>query len=211
MNTTAGILKIIFVLQAVRAGLHLFLFSTSPSRSIIEKDIQRWVNEIEEIKTSSPKWYGLVWLIWHYPEYRNLFYYRIKRDKKIGSRILLELAKLFFAPVNTLFIDTPCIGEGFFIQHGFSTIIAARSIGRNCWVNQQVTIGFSDKGKLPTLGDNVQVTAGAKVFGDITIGDNSLIGANAVVCKSVPPNCTVVGIPGHIVRREGKKVNECLK
>jgi serine O-acetyltransferase len=113
--------------------------------------------------------------------------------------------------MNTLFIDTPSIGEGLFIQHGFSTIIAARSIGKNCWVNQQVTIGFSDKGKLPTLGDYVQVTAGAKVFGDITIGDNARIGANAVVCKNVPPNCTVVGMPGRIIRRDGEKVNQCLE
>ena len=211
MNTTAGTTKFLFTIQAVRAGLHLFLFSTSPSKTVIKKDIERWLCETEDMEVSSPKWRGLVWLLWKYPEYRNLFYYRIKRDKKIGSRILLEFAKLGFAPMNTLFICSPCIGEGLFIQHGFSTIIAARSIGKNCWINQQVTIGFSDKGKLPTLGDHVHVTAGAKVFGDIVIGDNSLIGANAVVCKNVPPNCTVVGVPGHIVKRDGKKVDQCLE
>jgi serine O-acetyltransferase len=95
MNTTAGILKIIFAIQALRAGLHLVLFSTSPSRSIIEKDIERWLIEIEEIEVSSPKWYGLVWLLWNYPEYRNLFYYRIKRERKIASRIVLDWQSCF--------------------------------------------------------------------------------------------------------------------
>lgn len=118
----------------------------------------------------------------------------------------MEVAKVFFTPMNTLFIDSPDIGEGLFIQHGFSTIIAARSLGKNCWINQQVTIGFADDGKAPTIGDNVHITAGAKVFGDILIGDNSLIGANAVVFKNVPPNCTIVGVPGYIVKRDGEKV-----
>ena len=122
----------------------------------------------------------------------------------------MEIANLFFAPMSTLYIFSSSIGEGLFIQHGFSTIIAAHSIGKNCWINQQVTIGFSGDGKSPTIGDNVQITAGAKVFGDITIGDNSLIGANAVVFKDVPKNCTVVGVPGYIVKRDGKKVKEPL-
>ena len=123
----------------------------------------------------------------------------------------MEIASLFFAPMSTLYIFAPNIGEGLFIQHGFSTIIAANSIGKNCWINQQVTIGFSGDGKSPVIGDNVQITAGAKVFGDITIGDNSLIGANAVVFKDVPKNCTVVGVPGYIVKRDGKKVKEPLE
>lgn len=211
MDKSSNITNLIILFQAVRAFLHLLLFSISPAKAIINKDIERWLHEThddEEIGTS--KWKGLVWLLWKHPEYRNLFYYRIKRDKKIANRILLEISNLFFAPMNTLFIFSPSIGEGLFIQHGFSTIIAANSIGKNCWINQQVTIGFSGDGESPTIGDNVQITAGAKVFGNITIGDNSLIGANAVVFKDVPPNCTVVGVPGYIVKRDGKKVKESL-
>ncbi len=210
MNEPSGMMNFIFFLQAARAGFHLFLFSLSSSKPVIEKDIERWLRETQDIDVNSPKWRGLVWLLWKYPEYRNLFYYRIKSDKRILNRILLEIAKLFFAPMSTLFINTPSIGDGLFIQHGFSTIIAARSIGKNCWINQQVTIGFSDYGQEPTIGDNVQITAGAKVFGNIVIGDNSLVGANAVVFKNVPPNCTVVGVPGYIVKRDGKKVRESL-
>jgi serine O-acetyltransferase len=112
--------------------------------------------------------------------------------------------------MDTLYIHTSTIGAGLFIQHGFSTIISAESIGQNCWINQQVTIGYSNVTDRPTIGDNVRITAGAKVFGNITIGNNSIIGANAVVFKDVPPNCTVVGVPAHIVKRDGKRVNQPL-
>lgn len=110
----------------------------------------------------------------------------------------------------TLYIYTKDIGPGLFIQHGFATIISARKIGRNCWINQQVTIGYLNDTDCPTLCDNVAVHAGAKVIGDVTVGDNSIVGANAVVVKDVPENCTVVGVPAYIVRKNGLKVKEPL-
>jgi serine O-acetyltransferase len=109
-----------------------------------------------------------------------------------------------------LFITTETIGEGLFIQHGFATVIAARSIGRNCWINQQVTIGFSNKDDCPVLEDNVTINAGAKVIGGIKVGKNSIVGANAVVVKNVPENCVVVGVPAYIVKRDGQKVKQEL-
>ena len=62
----------------------------------------------------------------------------------------------------------------------------------------------------PTLHNNVMISAGAKIIGDITIGDNSIVGANSVVLKDVPPNCTVVGVPGMIVKENGVKVHREL-
>ncbi|MHB8846860.1 MAG: serine O-acetyltransferase [Burkholderiales bacterium] len=112
--------------------------------------------------------------------------------------------------MSTLFIRTPRIGPGLFIQHGFATIIAAREIGDNCFINQQVTVGYSNATDAPTIGNNVSISAGAKVIGGIHIGDNVKIGANAVVVKNVPANVTVVGVPGRIVKRDGKRVNESL-
>ncbi len=97
-----------------------------------------------------------------------------------------------------------------FIQHGFATIISAKSIGRNCWINQQVTIGYTNATDCPTLGDNVVVNAGAIVIGNVTLGDRCRVGAGAVVVKSVPPDCTVVGNPARIVRRNGVRVDEAL-
>ena len=110
----------------------------------------------------------------------------------------------------TLYIYTKDIGPGLFIQHGFATIISAEKIGRNCWINQQVTIGYLNDTDTPTLGNNVVIHAGAKVLGRLRIGDNCTVGANAVVVKDIPENCTVVGVPAYIVRRDGVKVKEPL-
>ncbi len=102
------------------------------------------------------------------------------------------------------------IGRGFFIDHGSGVIIGETTIiGDNVTLYQGVTLGGTGKetGKRhPTLCDNVMVSAGAKVIGSFTIGENSKIGAGSVVLEEVPPNCTVVGVPGRIVKRDNIKV-----
>jgi serine O-acetyltransferase len=95
-----------------------------------------------------------------------------------------------------------------FIQHGICTIIAAKTIGENCFINQQVTIGYKDKMNSPTIGNNVVIASGSKVIGGVTIGDNVTIGANAVVVKNVPENCVVVGVPAYIIKRNRVRVKE---
>lgn len=103
------------------------------------------------------------------------------------------------------------IGKGAFIDHGMGVVIGETAIvGEYVLIYQGVTLGGTGKesGKRhPTLGDNVVVGAGAKVLGNIEIGSNSRIGAGSVVIKCVPPDCTVVGIPGRIVHRHGVKVS----
>ena len=102
------------------------------------------------------------------------------------------------------------IGKGLFIDHGNGVIIGETAIiGDNVTLYQGVTLGGTGKetGKRhPTLRNNVMVSAGAKVIGSFTIGENSKIGAGSVVLEEVPPNCTVVGVPGRIVKRENRKV-----
>ncbi|MCI8579689.1 MAG: serine O-acetyltransferase [Dorea sp.] len=102
------------------------------------------------------------------------------------------------------------IGKGLFIDHGSGVIIGETAeLGDNVTLYQGVTLGGTGKeqGKRhPTLKDNVMVSAGAKVLGSFTIGENSKIGAGSVVLKEVPPNCTVVGVPGHIVKMGNVKV-----
>lgn len=102
------------------------------------------------------------------------------------------------------------IGKGFFIDHGSGVIIGETTIiGDNVTLYQGVTLGGTGKetGKRhPTLCDNVMVSAGAKILGSFTIGENSKIGAGSVVLEEVPPNCTVVGVPGRIVKRGNQKV-----
>ena len=102
------------------------------------------------------------------------------------------------------------IGKGLFIDHGSGVIIGETAvIGNNVTLYQGVTLGGTGKeqGKRhPTFKDNVMVSAGAKILGSFTIGENSKIGAGSVVLEEVPPNCTVVGVPGRVVRRDDKKV-----
>ena len=101
-------------------------------------------------------------------------------------------------------------GRGFFIDHGSGVIIGETTIiGDNVTLYQGVTLGGTGKetGKRhPTLEDNVMVSAGAKILGSFTIGENSKIGAGSVVLEEVPANCTVVGVPGRIVKRDNQKV-----
>jgi len=100
------------------------------------------------------------------------------------------------------------IGEGFFIDHGAGVVIGETAeIGDNVTLYQGVTLGGTgkEKGKRhPTIGNNVVISTGAKVLGSFKIGDNVKIGAGSVVLKEVPPNSTVVGVPGRIVKREGQ-------
>lgn len=102
------------------------------------------------------------------------------------------------------------IGKGFFIDHGSGVIIGETTIiGDNVTLYQGVTLGGTgkEKGKRhPTIGDNVMISAGAKILGSFTIGENSKIGAGSVVLKAVPPNSTVVGVPGHVVKKNDVRV-----
>ncbi len=102
------------------------------------------------------------------------------------------------------------IGEGFFIDHGNGIVIGETTIiGNNVTLYQGVTLGGTGKetGKRhPTIEDNVMISAGAKVLGSFTIGANSKIGAGSVVLEEVPRNCTVVGVPGRIVRCENETI-----
>ncbi len=105
------------------------------------------------------------------------------------------------------------IGRRFLIDHGMGIVIGETTvIGDDCMIYQGVTLGGTGKetGKRhPTLGDNVVVGVGAKVLGNITLGDNSKVGGGAVVVKDVPADCTVVGVPGHVVRIDGKRPADC--
>ncbi len=102
------------------------------------------------------------------------------------------------------------IGKGLFIDHGHGVVIGETAIvGDNVTLYQGVTLGGTGKesGKRhPTIGDNVMISAGAKILGSFTVGENSKIGAGSVVLSEVPPNCTVVGVPGRIVKRDNIKM-----
>lgn len=150
------------------------------------KDLKRW-KEICHLEGSNAV--ILAQLLWDKKEFRNLFIYRNSH-----RRVFRCWIAFWYRPMDTLFIETPEIGGGLFIQHGFATMIAAKSIGENCWINQQVTVGYTGKG-CPQIGNDVMITCGAKVLGNITVGDGAVIGANAVVVKDVEPGAVMGGVP----------------
>lgn len=131
---------------------------------------------------------------------------------KLGLRTIPRLISQFSRLVTGIEIHPGAeIGSGFFIDHGMGVVIGETTeIGDNVTLYQGVTLGGTGKesGKRhPTIGDNVMISAGAKILGSIEIGDNVKVGAGAVVLDSVPDNCTVVGIPGRVVVEDGEKVD----
>jgi len=102
------------------------------------------------------------------------------------------------------------IGKGLFIDHGHGVVIGETAIvGDNVTLYQGVTLGGTGKehGKRhPTIGNNVMISAGSNVIGSFTVGENSKIGAGSVVLSEVPPNSTVVGVPGRVVKRDNVKI-----
>ncbi len=102
------------------------------------------------------------------------------------------------------------IGPGLFIDHGMGVVIGETTeIGEDVTLYQGVTLGGTSLEKVkrhPTIGSGVVIGAGASVLGPFSVGDNSRIGSGSVVVKAVPPNCVVVGVPGRITHRDGKRV-----
>ena len=147
-----------------------------------------------------------------YPGLQALFFHRIAhRFYKIGipffPRLISHLAR-FFTGIEIH--PGAQIGAGVFIDHGMGVVIGETAIvGDRCLIYQGVTLGGTGKetGKRhPTLGENVVVGGGAKVLGNIQIGNDVRIGAGSVVLRNVPSDCTVVGIPGRIIYRSGAKI-----
>ena len=124
------------------------------------------------------------------------------RNFKLAGRMVSQIMR-FFTGVEIH--PGAQIGPGFFIDHGMGVVIGETTeIGQNVTLYHGVTLGgvSLEKGKRhPTIGDNVVIGAGAKVLGNIRIGDNSRIGANAVVVKAAPANSVIVGVPGQVVVR----------
>lgn len=170
---------LIILFNCIRCLPHIILYLSHNNRIVIDSDIKAG---LKNMKLEYRSLFGLLYLLSFCKEYRNLFYYR--------TRPFSFLLNLICHQEQTLFIQTKKIGEGLTIVHGFATAIGAESIGKNCLIFQQVTIGGTDHGA-PTIMDNVKIYAGAIIVGKITVGNNVVIGANATVYKDVPDNSMV--------------------
>ena len=168
----------------------------SKQRGLIEMDVERW-NKIDGLDMGLFK--SINWYMTYKKEFRNLIQHRFKHPSySVSSLIHFAIARVLWKPMESLYIYTKNIGGGFYIQHGFATIISAQRIGENCRVYQQVTIGYKGDDS-PILMDNVSVTCGAKVLGKLTMYDNSLAAAGSVVVKDVPENAIVAGVPAKVI------------
>ena len=149
-----------------------------------------------------------------YPGLHALWAHRIANDLwrrrlRLFARTISQIGR-FFTGIEIH--PGATIGRRFFIDHGMGVVIGETAIiGDDVLLYHQVTLGGTSLERTkrhPTLGNGVLVGMGAKILGPITIGDYCKIGANAVVNKDIPANCTVVGIPGRIVRRDGERFDE---
>ena len=149
--------------------------------------------------------YPGVWAVMLHRPAHWLYRHHCKLLARIISQIMRWFTGIEIHPGAT-------IGHRCFIDHGMAVVIGETSeIGDDVTIYQAVTLGGTGKdcGKRhPTIGNNVVISSGAKVLGPFKVGDNSKIGAGSVVLKEVPPNCTVVGIPGQIVMQAGMKSEE---
>ena len=168
-------------------------------------------NEINVIRERDPA-IKSDWEVLLYPSFKVILNYRVAHRlyKKKHYFLARWISQRAARKTGIEIHPGATIGEGLFIDHGSGVIIGETTIiGNNVTLYQGVTLGGTGKeqGKRhPTLEDNVMVSAGAKVIGSFTIGENSKIGAGSVVLEEVQPNCTVVGVPGRIVKMDNKKI-----
>ena len=145
-----------------------------------------------------------------YPSFKVMLHYRLAHKLYLKKHYFLArwISQRGVRKTGIEIHPGAQIGKGFFIDHGNGVIIGETTIiGDNVTLYQGVTLGGTGKeqGKRhPTIGNNVMISAGAKVLGSFTIGDNSKIGAGSVVLEEVPPNSTVVGVPGRVVKRNNQ-------
>ena len=168
----------------------------SDQKHLVNMDIARW-NEIHKIHAGL--FQSLNWHLTEHKQFRNLLQHRLKNPSRSGKAWLhFFIARMLWKPLDSLYLNTIDIGGGFYIQHGFSTIVSAQKIGENCRIFQQVTIGYKNN-EQPILEDYASVACGAKVLGGVTMHRNSLAAAGAVVVKDVPENAIAGGVPAKII------------
>lgn len=171
------------------------------------------IEDIRAYKKNDPAARSAIEVLLLYNGLHAVFHYRIAHalyriHLRFLARLISQLSK-FFTGVEIH--PAAKIGRRLVIDHGTGIVIGATTeIGDDCLLYQGVTLGGTGKdvGKRhPTLGNNVMVGSGAKVLGPFKVGDNARIAANSVVLREVPPNATVVGVPGRIVRLSGEKLD----
>jgi serine O-acetyltransferase len=170
------------------------------------------LDDARSIAKRDPAAKSVIEVILLYPGFHAVFFHRIShRFYKIKLFFIARAISQLNRFITGIEIHPGAkIGKGLFIDHGKGVVIGETAeIGDNCTIYHGVTLGGTGKerGKRhPTIGSNVLISAGAKILGPFKVGDNSKVGANAVVLCEVEPNTTVVGVPGRTVKRGESKI-----
>ncbi|MCQ2461355.1 MAG: serine O-acetyltransferase [Clostridia bacterium] len=169
--------------------------------------------DVKCVKERDPAARGTLEVLFLYPGLHAIWYYRIahyfqnRKHYFIARAISQHAAKTTGVEIH----PGATIGRRFFIDHGHGVVIGETTeIGDDVTIYQGVTLGGTgkDKGKRhPTIGNNVMIGSGAKVLGPFKVGDNSNVASGAVVLEEIPANCTAVGVPAQVVRRDGVRVD----
>ena len=209
MNNSHSLTETHQHLQTSQPSISLDNIQPRPPANPIEVAIADW----QIIKQHDPSARNWLEILFCYPGFQAISCHRFVHWL---YRLKLPFIPRFIASLNRFFTGIEIhpgatIGKGLFIDHGTGVVIGETAIlGDGVVIYQGVTLGGTGKetGKRhPTLGNNVLVGAGAKILGNINIGDNVRIGAGSVVLRNVPSDCTVVGIPGRIIRNGSRSID----
>lgn len=188
--------KILAIINMYRVIPFYCLCMSCKFKDKVEKDLKRWKMKHTNLRECSDL-NSFSWLMMNTKEFRNVMFNRLHRNV-----IRYVIGRILFKPLESLYINMPPenIGGGFYLQHGFSSVIAANRIGENCSINQQVTIGYNGNFS-PVIENNVTIAAGAIVVGNIHIESNAIIGAGSVVVHDVHENEIVAGVPAKVIKK----------
>lgn len=189
--------KLYYYIRLCKWLPHLVVYHRFHNKALLDYERDMWLEKIGFIAERGTL--GFIKLLDGYPEYRSLFYWRTKAHR---------LSRWYPGQINlSIPIDSDKVGKGLMIWHGYSTVINAKKIGENFQVWHNVTIGKKTTSQTidtPIIGDNVSICTGGVCIGDIVIGNNVVIGANATVTKNVPDDTVVVN---QSVKYLKKKIN----
>ncbi len=168
---------------------------------LFKQDVQRWIIPGEVADPAQVTWKKTLRLLFRHMQLRAMLVYRLAcwcHQKHLHGlpTLLVRMLTLFYG------LDFPVslkIGGGLYIAHTYGVVIMCESIGRNCSIISNVTIGLRNERAFPVIGDDVFIGAGARVLGGIQIGDGARIGANAVVIEDIPAGATAVGVPARVL------------
>lgn len=196
--------KILLTMGACTCIPHILLYllrRNTDNGKRLKMDVKEWLRIKKHSNYGTIK--GLAYLLLKQKEFRNLYYHRMGLLSKVFGGYLPGRSTLF------LFTPSDNIGGGFYIGHGWSTVVNACQIGEHCLVAQNSTIGSKDL-KTPVLGDNVKVWSHSVILGGVVIGSGTQIGSGSVVVKNVPENCVVIPSKSVIIKKDGERVNILL-